>query len=88
MIYNVVFMAPTAVFVYGIWALLTYPGTDLPTTAIVSALISIPIGLFYAIYSASMPRSGGDYVWVSRVLHPAIGFGMNFFFFVINNGVL
>jgi amino acid transporter len=87
MIYNVVFMAPTAVFVYGIWALLTYPGTDLPTTAIVSALISIPIGVFYAIYSASMPRSGGDYIWVSRVIHPAIGFAINFFFFVAILGV-
>jgi len=87
MIYNVVFMAPTAVFVYGIWALLTYPGTDLPITAIVSALISIPIGLFYAVYSASMPRSGGDYIWVSRVLHPALGFSINFFFFVAILGV-
>ncbi len=87
MIYNIVFMAPTAVFVYGIWALLTYPGTDLPITAIVSAIISIPIGLFYAIYSASMPRSGGDYIWVSRIIHPAIGFGMNFFFFIAILGV-
>jgi amino acid transporter len=87
MIYNIVFMAPTAVFVYGIWALLTYPGTDLPITAIISALISIPIGLFYAIYSASMPRSGGDYIWVSRVIHPAIGFSINFFFFVAILGI-
>jgi amino acid transporter len=87
MIYNVVFMAPTAVFVYGIWALLTYPGTDLPITAILGILISIPIGLFYAIYSASMPRSGGDYVWVSRVIHPAVGFSINFFFFVAILGI-
>jgi amino acid transporter len=87
MIYNVVFMAPTAVFVYGIWALETYPGTDLPITAIIGALISIPIGLFYAIYSASMPRSGGDYIWVSRVIHPAVGFSINFFFFVAILGI-
>jgi amino acid transporter len=87
MIYNVVFMAPTAVFVYGIWALLTYPGTDLPITAIVGAIISIPIGLFYAIYSAAMPRSGGDYVWVSRTISPALGFGMNFFFFIAILGI-
>lgn len=81
MIYNVIFMAPTMAWVLGIWALLAYPGTDLPTTAVISIAIAIPIGLFYAICSASMPRSGGDYVWVSRVIHPAIGFSINFWFF-------
>jgi amino acid transporter len=35
------------------------------------------LGVYY-IFNVSMPRSGGDYVYTSRVLHPAVGFAANF----------
>ena len=39
---------------------------------------SIPVLLNYVFLTASMPRTGGDYVFISRLLHPAIGFAGNF----------
>jgi len=48
-------------------------------------LIAIPLvglgpALLYAMLGAAMPRTGGDYVYVSRVIHPALGFMTNWLF--------
>jgi APA family basic amino acid/polyamine antiporter len=48
----------------------------------VSLLITAPgilalLGVYY-VFNVTMPRSGGDYVYTSRVIHPAIGFAANF----------
>lgn len=57
----------------------TFPAANMPLAFIFSAPAMLTIGMVYALFTAAMPRSGGDYVWASRVLHPAIGFGVNFF---------
>ena len=56
-----------------------YPSANLPLAFILSAPAMLTIGMVYALLTSAMPRSGGDYVWASRILHPAIGFGVNVF---------
>lgn len=82
MIHNVCFMAPMAVMVYGVWSMELFSGVNLPLTALIAIPIAIICGIFYALFAAAMPRSGGEYIYVSRILNPAIGFSISFFFFV------
>jgi basic amino acid/polyamine antiporter, APA family len=48
----------------------------------VAFLVATPLvtcfALVYLYFTVLMPRAGGDYVWVSRTLHPMAGFVTNF----------
>ena len=37
-------------------------------------LTLFPVAIIYVFMSLSMPRSGGEYIYVSRILHPLLGF--------------
>lgn len=56
----------------------SYAGGWLPLSAVLATLLVIPLYMVYSRLSADMPRSGGDYVWTSRifgtVFGPPIGF--------------
>ena len=62
-----------------------FPGCDLVLATILTTLLSIPIVLMFTLFSWAMPRSGGDYVFVSRVLHPLLGMmsSVNMAFYLI-----
>ena len=51
-----------------------YVGGSMVTATILAGLLSLPMAGVYAYFAAAMPRSGGDYVYISRTLHPFLGF--------------
>ncbi|HEY8624890.1 MAG TPA: APC family permease [Solirubrobacteraceae bacterium] len=74
LIYNVNFVSIglMAVLVF-LFATVFYPGANLYVTSLLTLAFVLPTSLVFAFFAAAMPRSGGDYVYVSRVLHPALG---------------
>jgi len=55
-----------------------YPGINMSLSAIICVLLILPLSLVFGYLASTMPRSGGDYVYVSRVLGPAWGMMSNF----------
>ena len=80
MVFNAVFSAPVgATLAWGVFfALTAFPGADLVTATLISLVINIPIVIMMALMASSMPRTGGDYVWVSRILSPPLAMVSNF----------
>jgi amino acid transporter len=54
-----------------------YPGASIPLATLITGILAIPLVLVYARMATVFPRSGGDYVYNSRLLHPSVGFGIN-----------
>ncbi len=79
-------MSPWAAFVYNIltmglifpwtylWAPGALPGGKLVWGILLAMLIEIPIAFVYVWLSTAMPRSGGDYVFESRVFGGGVAF--------------
>jgi amino acid transporter len=51
-----------------------YAGASMVTATLLAGLLALPMACVYAYFAAAMPRSGGDYVYISRTLHPYLGF--------------
>ncbi|MHA1262315.1 MAG: APC family permease [Candidatus Freyarchaeota archaeon] len=51
-----------------------FPGANLSVSYLLGLFFVLPLYLVYAILSRAMPRSGGDYIFVSRILGPGLGF--------------
>jgi amino acid transporter len=79
-IFNAVFSAPVgATLAIGVlWALSAFPGADPVWATIIAVVLNIPILIMMALLASSMPRTGGDYVWVSRILSPPLAMISNF----------
>lgn len=88
-------MSPYSAFVYNIltmglifpwtylWAPGALPGGQLVWGILLAMIFEIPIALVYVWLSTALPRSGGDYVFQSRVFGGGIGFSIVMSGFVI-----
>lgn len=65
---NVIFFA---------WIPANYPGANMYLFFTLAVLLSLTYYLVFAQFSSAMPRSGGDYILVSRTFGSAIGFMEN-----------
>ena len=79
-IFNAVFSAPVgATLAFGIlYALGLFPGADLVVALLIAFVVNIPVCIMMSMMASAMPRTGGDYVWISRILHPAVAVFSNF----------
>ncbi len=55
-----------------------YPGGNMLVSYLLALAVVLPTSLVFAMFSAAMPRSGGDYVYVSRILGPRLGMMSSF----------
>ena len=61
-----------------------FPGASMPLSVLISLVPAAILGGVYILFGIMMPRSGGDYVFNGRALHPAVGFAANFNFVIWN----
>lgn len=81
--YNVMWASVALSFAFA-WLLYGsyYVGSNMIVAFLLAALLGLPGAFMYAMLAQIMPRTGGDYVFNSRSLHPSIGFAANFSFCV------
>ncbi len=79
-IFNAVFSAPVgATLAIGVlWSLSAFPGADPVWATLIAVVLNVPVLIMMALLASSMPRTGGDYVWVSRILTPPAAMVSNF----------
>jgi basic amino acid/polyamine antiporter, APA family len=66
-------------FLYGVGA---FPRTNLLLSLAMTTVCLVCMNLVYAFLAGAYPRSGGEYVFLSRIIHPALGFIANFGAFI------
>lgn len=88
-------MSPYSAFIYNIltmgiifpwtflWAPAAFQGSNLILGIVFAFVFELPIALAYAWLATALPRSGGDYVFQSRVFGGGFGFTIVFAFFVV-----
>jgi amino acid transporter len=81
-IYNILTMGIIFPWTY-VWAPTAFQGSNLVLGIVFAFVFELPIALAYVWLATALPRSGGDYVFQSRVFGGGFGFTVVFAFFVV-----
>ncbi len=81
-IYNILTMGIIFPWTY-LWAPTAFQGSNLVLGIVFAFVFELPIALAYVWLATALPRSGGDYVFQSRVFGGGFGFTVVFAFFVV-----
>ncbi len=74
MLINFITGAPMIAIGIGLWGSLSgFPGGSFPLAIVLTIPLALAVVYSFGLMTAAMPRSGGDYILVSRILHPAAG---------------
>jgi APA family basic amino acid/polyamine antiporter len=71
------YLSAAGIYIYVFWlfvAAATFPRANFLVAGLAAFAIFMFVFAVYALLASSMPRSGGDYVFVSRILSPRVGF--------------
>jgi amino acid transporter len=80
-VFNMVAFAPgLSIALIPLSLSLTVPNVNVFALIAVAVVFAIANGLTYAYLAAAMPRSGGEYVFLGRTIHPLVGFFANWGF--------
>lgn len=84
---NVMWSSVALTFALYWLAIGSYSGGSAIVGILIAAALGLPGAFLYAMLTQMIPRSGGDYVFNSRFLHPSIGFAanMSYCFWVITS---
>src|SRR3954466_7851723 len=75
-IFNVLPACPGLVMAVSIfWVLTAFSGVNVYACIVITAICSFLISGAFGLLSQIMPRSGADYILISRSLHPALAVG-------------
>jgi basic amino acid/polyamine antiporter, APA family len=78
LVYNILFVSIGLMTLFAISTIPAfYPGSNIQLSFVFALIIVLPTSMVFAMLSVAMPRSGGDYVYVSRALGPAWGMMSN-----------
>ena len=84
-VYNLGSVTPlTSALAVGLFTIAAFPRMNIYLALLVPAIASIPLWITWSLLTATFPKTGGDYVFNSRILHPAVGFGVNLGFLFAN----